>query len=245
MTEKRGRRTLLRDYYESLLIAFVIVNFARVFVFQAFKIPSGSMLETLLVGDHIIVNKFVYGVGSEHQALAPLRTVRRGDVVVFRFPKKPTLDYVKRVVAVPGDELKIRDKRVYVNGRAVEEPYKIHQDELIYPDQPALPEPWRSRDQFGPVRIPEGEYFVLGDNRDQSNDSRYWGTVPRELIRGRAFIVYWSFGGLSVPAGSPARDRFRELGSVLAHFFSKTRWERTFRVIDSGYHYQDQGSPTG
>jgi signal peptidase I len=232
-----SRKSTVREYFEALLIAMIFVNFAKIFVFQAFKIPSGSMLDNLLVGDHIIVNKYVYGPGGPGHGFLGLRDVERGDIVVFRFPQDPTTDFVKRVVGLPGETITIRDKSVYVDGRKLPEPYTIYVDDVTYPAQPALPEPYRSRDQFGPVKVPRGQYFVMGDNRDRSNDSRFWGTVPRSMIKGRALLVYWSYKGIPPPPGSPGSERVKELMRVITRFPSLTRWNRTFFVIDSRYHY--------
>src|SRR5436309_10751362 len=146
------RKSTVREYYEALLIAVIFVNFARIFVFQAFKIPTGSMEDNLKIGDHIIVNKFIYGPngnGSLSRTF-PIREVRRGDIIVFRYPLQPDTDYVKRVIGMPGDVVQIRDKKVSVNGKQLTEPYVIHVDPQTYPLQPALPEPYRSRDPFGP-----------------------------------------------------------------------------------------------
>ena len=233
-------KTPAREYYEALLIAIIFVNFARIFVFQAFKIPTGSMEDNLKVGDHIVVNKFIYGPGSagqERAGLLPLRDIRRGDIIVFRFPEQPATDFIKRVIALPGETVEIRDKQVFVDGKRLDEPYVVFEDPQTYPAGQYLPEPYRSRDQFGPWRVPDGQYFTMGDNRDRSSDSRYWGGVPRALIKGRAFMVYWSFDGASAPAGSHPRERLRELGDVLVNFIPKTRWHRTFYIIDSSYHY--------
>jgi len=233
------KKTTFREYYEALLIAIIFVNFARIFVFQAFKIPTGSMEDNLKIGDHIIVNKFIYGpaVAGPLSALFPLRDVARGDIVVFRYPLQPDTDFVKRVIGLPGDTVSIRDKRVSINGRPLDEPYVVYDDPRIYPDQQFLPEPYRSRDQFGPFVVPEGQYFAMGDNRDRSSDSRYWGTVPRPLIKGRAFMVYWSFDREPPPPGAAAKERAHELVNVLLHFFSDTRWSRTFFIVDSKDHY--------
>lgn len=236
--ERPGKSTS-REYYEALLIAIIFVNFARIFVFQAFKIPTGSMEDNLKIGDHIIVNKFIYGPEADGPlaALFPLRDVERGDIVVFRYPLQPDTDFVKRVVGMPGETVTIRDKSVYVDGKPLDEPYVVYDDPQVYPDQPALPEPFRSRDHFGPYTIPPGQYFVLGDNRDRSSDSRYWGTVPRSMIKGRAFMVYWSFDREPPPPGSPAIERLKELANVVIRFFPDTRWHRTFFIVDSKYHY--------
>ena len=235
--DESARKSTVREYYEALLIAIVFVNFARIFAFQAFKIPSGSMEDNLLVGDHIVVNKFIYGPqAAVAGGLLPLRDVRRGDVIVFRYPEQPDVDFVKRVVALPGETILIRDKKVSVDGRTLDEPYVTLSDHRTYPGGPYLPEPYRSRDQFGPYRVPPGHYFAMGDNRDQSHDSRFWGPVPRSLIKGRAFMVYWSFE-LPPPQGSSLRDRLEELGKVLLYFIPRTRWDRTFFIVDSTHHH--------
>lgn len=239
---ERNRKSTLREYLEALLIAVIFVNFARVFVFQAFKIPTGSMIDNLLVGDHIIVNKFLYGAHGAKFGVFPFRSIGRGDIIVFRYPDDPETDFVKRVVGMPGDTIAIRDKKVYVDGKFLPEPYAVHEDPQVYPLQPALPEPYRSRDQFGPFTVPLDHYFVMGDNRDRSNDSRYWGTVPRSLIKGRALLVYWSFRGTPPLPGSPVAERFKDLVSVATNFFSNTRWDRTFMIVDSKYHYHPESA---
>ncbi len=237
------KKSTLREYFEALLIAMVFVNFARIFVFQAFKIPTGSMIDNLLIGDHIVVNKFIYGApGPWLDGTFPIREIRRGDIVVFRFPEQPDTDFVKRVIGLPDETVMIRDKKVIVDGVALDEPYVLHEDPSVFPAQPGLPEPYRSRDQFGPYVVPRDSYFVMGDNRDRSNDSRYWGVVPRGLIKGRAFLIYWSYRGLPAAPGAPPAERLRELGSVATHFFSRTRWDRTFLIVDSRYHYRESGN---
>src|ERR1043166_3304315 len=236
--EETEKKSTLREYYEALLIAIIFVNFARIFVFQAFKIPTASMEDNLKVGDHIIVNKFIYGpVPMPWLSVFPLRDSRRGYIIVFRYPLQPETDYVKRVIGLPGDTVMIRDKKVYINGNALNEGYTLFEDPMVYPPRPALPEPYRSRDQFGPYSVPDGQYFAMGDNRDRSSDSRYWGTVPRSMIKGRAFMVYWSWGRTPPPADAPPSARLRELAGVLIHFFTQTRWERTFFIVDSKYHF--------
>ena len=238
------KKSTFREYYEALLIAIIFVNFARIFVFQAFKIPTGSMEDNLKVGDHIIVNKFIYGpVPSAWLPYLPLRDIKRGDIIVFRYPLQPDTDYVKRVVGLPGDTVTVRDKKVYINDKALNEPYTLYEDPMVYPPRPALPEPYRSRDQFGPYTVPAGQYFAMGDNRDRSSDSRYWGPVPRSMIKGRAFMVYWSWG--RTPPQNPeasAATHVKELFDVVIHFFGGTRWERTFFIVDSKYHFTPERS---
>lgn len=244
-TDDIEKKSTFREYYEALLIAVIFVNFARIFVFQAFKIPTGSMEDNLKIGDHIIVNKFIYGPFGEERLrnLVPLRDVRRGDIIVFRYPLQPDTDFVKRVVGMPGETVEVRNKKVLINGQPLDEPYVIHEDPEIIPNKPELPEPFRSRDQFGPYMVPDGQYFAMGDNRDRSSDSRYWGTVPRSMIKGRAFMVYWSFRGSPPPPNSPPIERVKELLGVVVHFFTKTRWDRTFLIVDSVYHYHADREP--
>lgn len=237
--EESEKKTTVREYYEALLIAIIFVNFARIFVFQAFKIPSGSMEDNLKVGDHIIVNKFVYGPAGESAlaGLLPIRNVERGDVIVFRYPEDPQTDFVKRVVALPGETVAIRDKQVFIDGRPLDEPYAVFDDDMVFPAEEALPAQYAMRDQMSARRVPEGQYFTMGDNRDRSHDSRFWGFVPKALIKGKAFMVYWSFDGQPPPAGSSLGARLRHLTHVVVNFFSKTRWDRTFFIVDSSYHY--------
>jgi signal peptidase I len=158
-------------------------------VVQAFKIPSGSMIETLTVGDHILVNKFLYGVKIPFtdEILIPVGKPRRGDVIVFKYPQDESKDFIKRVIGEPGDVVEIRNKQVYVNQKSLDEPYAIHQDAVVYTRE-AQP-----RDYYGPITVPQDSYFVMGDNRDHSMDSRYWGFVKLNKIKGKAFLIYWSW----------------------------------------------------
>ena len=234
--DESAKKSTIREYWEALLIAIVFVNFARIFAFQAFKIPSGSMEDNLKIGDHIVVNKFVYGPQTPVlRALLPLRDVRRGDVIVFRNPEDPFEDYVKRVIAMPGESVHIRGKKVFVDGRPLDEPYVVYTDKRVLHVNDA----YATRDHFGPFVVPDDHYFAMGDNRDNSHDSRFWGAVPRSMIKGRAFMVYWSFEPVERPVSGAgqARERVRELASVVRHFFARTRWHRTFFIIDSEHHY--------
>ncbi len=224
-----------REYLEALLIAVIFATFARTYVVQAFKIPSGSMEQNLLIGDHILVNKFIYGpaaLGLE-PALLPVRDVRRGDIVVFKFPEDPYRDFIKRCVGLPGDTVEIRDKDLVLNGEPVDDDsYTWHVDPFIIPRSPFLQNN-RTRDNFGPYTVPEDHYFCMGDNRDNSNDSRVWGAVPREYVKGRAFMVYWSFDSQGPePIEWPGfAGKLRQISQVALHFFTSTRWERTFRIV--------------
>ena len=177
------------EYVEAIIVAFVVAMIIRAFVLQPFSIPSGSMLNTLLIGECVMVNKFIYGIKIPftNDYIVEMGNPKRGDVVVFEFPRNPSDDYIKRIVGVPGDTLTMRDKVLYVNGVKVSEPYAIY-------SRPGVVLP---QDNFGPVTIPAGEYFMMGDNRDDSSDSREWGTVKRNALVGKAWRLYWSSNGLS------------------------------------------------
>ncbi len=227
-------KSLLREYLEALLIAVIFATFARTWVVQAFKIPSGSMEKNLLIGDHILVNKFVYGPRRFpwEEKLLPMRRVRRGDVVVFKFPNEPERDFIKRCVGLPGDTLKLDDKDLYINGRHVDDAaFTYYEDGEIYP-RDLFFHPRRTRDNFGPTTVPSGRYFCMGDNRDNSNDSRYWGPVPESYVKGRAFMVYWSFASDEDQIVWPGyAGKARQIGRVALNFFTQTRWDRTFRIV--------------
>ncbi len=185
------RKSTAREYFESLVVAVILALFVRTFGFQAFKIPTGSMEPNLLVGDHLLVNKFVFGptASGVERALLPVRPVERGDVLVFKFPEDPERDFIKRVIGLPGETLELRGQTIYINGAPLVEPYAHYQT------LPAsLPQADRRR-AYGPVTVPEGHYFMMGDNRDDSEDSRYWGFMPAAYVKGRALFIYWSFGG--------------------------------------------------
>ncbi len=223
-----------REYYEAILVAVIFTLFARTFVAQAFKIPTGSMEDNLLIGDHLFVNKFVYAPHwkTPLHRLLPYRDIRRGDVVVFKYPQDPGRDFIKRAVAVGGDEVVIRDKRMTINAEAEKNPRAIFRDPQIYPDTPLMPESMRRRDQFGPYQVPEYSILCMGDNRDNSYDSRFWGAVPRGYFKGRALFIYWSYE--AAPNSHEWRgwfDRVRQLGSVAVNFFTKTRWSRMFSLV--------------
>lgn len=182
-------KSRLRENLEAIAVAVILALFIRAFVVQAFKIPSGSMLNTLQIGDHILVNKFIYGIKLpfSHIVVIPIKHPRREDIIVFEFPEDPRKDFIKRVIGVPGDVIEIKDKRLYVNHKLMERDYAIYKDPRI------LPAGVQPRDNFGPVTVPEGKLFVMGDNRDQSYDSRFWGFVDYKAVKGKAFIIYWSW----------------------------------------------------
>jgi signal peptidase I len=215
------KKSVVREYFESLVIAVVLALFIRTFVVQAFKIPTGSMEQNLLIGDHLLVNKFVFGpaLGRAETMLLPMKDIRRLDVIVFKYPEDPERDFIKRVIGLPGETVELRNKRVYVNGQRLEEPYVYYLE-----DPPPLPEEMSlsnellgmsgdPRVHYGPVTVPTGHFFVMGDNRDNSQDSRYWGFLPRENIKGKALVIYWSYEA--------------ESGNI----FSATRWSRILRQV--------------
>lgn len=183
------RKGKIRENIEVILVAVLLALFIRAFIVQAFKIPSGSMKQTLLVGDHIFVNKFIYGVKIPfvNKTLIPVTDPERGDIVVFEFPEDPDKDFIKRVVGLPGDVVQIVNKKVYVNGELLDDSH------VIYLDPHILPPRAQPRDNFGPVTVPPDALFVMGDNRDQSYDSRFWGFVNLKAVKGKAFIIYWSW----------------------------------------------------
>lgn len=207
------RKSTLREYIEAILIALLLALFIRTFVVQAFKIPSGSMLNTLLIGDHILVNKFIYGIKNpiNGQTLIPITDPERGDIVVFKYPKNPSQDYIKRVIGIEGDTVTIKDKKVYVNGVPQDEDYVILGEEML----PANVQP---RDNMGPVTVPPNSLFVMGDNRDNSYDSRFWRYVDLQAVKGKAFILYWSVD----------KKRFKW---TPAAFYQSIRWGRIGNLV--------------
>jgi signal peptidase I len=188
------RKSLVREYGEAIVIAIVLALVIRTLVVQAFTIPSGSMMDTLLVGDYILVNKFLYGAELPYTEwrMPGLRDPGRGDIIVFRYPQDEKRDFIKRVVGTPGDHILIRGHDVYVNGERLSEPYVKHTG----PPSPASGQRYCGY-AYGcePTTVPARSYFVMGDNRDNSQDSRYWGFVRREKIKGKAFLIYWSWNG--------------------------------------------------
>jgi signal peptidase I len=185
------RKSQIREMFESICVAVILAFFVRTFVVQAFKIPSGSMEPNLLIGDHLLVNKFVAAptLTRIEDTLLPIESIRRGDVIVFKHPKIPERDLIKRTIGLPGETIELREGHVYINGKALDEPY-VH---FLLPTAADLPT-GDPRRKFGPVTVPAGQYFMMGDNRDNSEDSRYWGFLPREYVKGKALFLYVSFG---------------------------------------------------
>jgi len=226
-----ARKSQAREYLESVVVAVILALFIRTFVVQAFKIPTGSMETNLLIGDHLLVNKLVYSPsagGFEAAALAK-RPIDRGHVVVFKFPEDPARDFIKRVVGLPGETVEIRGKQVYIDNEPLEEPYVHFLEPPRSRDHPEYGLRGEARrDDWGPEVVPDGHLFVLGDNRDNSRDSRFWGFLPIDQVKGRALIVYWSY--------EATREEYHRTGvwewvRDTAMAVGKTRWRRFFHVI--------------
>jgi signal peptidase I len=189
LSRRRKNKSIFREYFEAICVAIILALFIRTFVVQAFKIPSGSMLPTLLIGDHLLVNKFIYGIRVPFtgKILVPIKDPKHGDVVVFRFPKDRSIDYIKRVVGTPGDTVEIKAKKVFINGKPINDAHANVSSSAVL-NAKASP-----RDNFGPILVPADRIFVMGDNRDNSYDSRFWGFVDQQDVLGKAFILYWSW----------------------------------------------------
>ncbi len=208
------RKSTAREYFESICVAVILALFVRTFVVQAFKIPTGSMEPNLLIGDHLLVNKFNFAptlAGVESMVL-PIDPIRRGDIIVFKYPEEPERDFIKRTIGLPGETLELRNKKVFINSMPLDEPY-VH---YLFPPGEENPADFDVRMTYGPVTVPAGHYFMMGDNRDNSQDSRYWGFLPREYVKGKALFVYFSFGD--------------EQGG-LSNLFTSVRWNRIFHQI--------------
>jgi signal peptidase I len=258
--EPAFKKSVAREYLESIVVAVILALFIRTFAIQAFKIPTGSMEDSLLIGDHLLVNKLVYSpsLAPWEDALLGKKPIRRGDVVVFKFPEDPARDFIKRVIGLPGETVEIRDKRVFVNGRRLDEdqqvcvepsrtlpteegraprrtcedadptdggPYRVY---VEAPPRGHDSEAFPIHDGWGPRVVPPGNLLVLGDNRDNSRDSRFWGFLPIDQVKGRALLVYWSY--------EATREEYHPTGVVqwvkdTLSAFGRTRWRRFFHVI--------------
>ena len=210
-------KSRLRENIEAIGVAIILALFIRTFIVQAFKIPSGSMKETLQIGDHILVNKFIYGIKLPYlqSTLIPIKNPSTGDIVVFEFPEDKDKDFIKRVVGVAGDVVEVRDKQVWVNGALQQGSFIVNSDPHIFPGN------MQPRDNFGPKTVPEHSLFVMGDNRDHSYDSRYWGFVNLKAVKGKAFIIYWSWD----------KDNFVFEWEKLGKILKCIRWERLGNIL--------------
>jgi signal peptidase I len=243
-TETAIGKSTAREYLESLVVTVILALFGTTFLVQAFKIPSSSMEDSLLIGDHLMVDKVSYAPDGIWGGVLPYQEIERDQIVVFRYPRDPATYFVKRVIGIPGDRLRLEDKEVFRNGAKLDEPYAVHKSENYEAFRDSFPN-FDSGGGFpdwmidvpeyiegGDLVVPEGHYFVMGDNRDLSSDSRYWGFVPRENIVGNPLILYWSFESSS--------EEYRQSGvanwlgrvvDVVIHFPQKTRWGRMFRLV--------------
>jgi len=228
----RGR---LREWIESLAFTIIFVLVFTRFVAQATQVPTESMKPTIMVGDHFFLDKFAFPANYPEslRPYLPRRKIERGDIIAFRAPDQGEIPFVKRVIGLPGETVEIRDKAVWINGVRLVEPYKIHVDEEVYKVEPWVPEQLYIRDNYGPIHVPEDALFAMGDNRDNSNDSRYWGFVPLEDVIGKPLFVYWSYQNDPYVSGDRTLgDRLSNYASVAVHFFSRTRWFRIGRMVD-------------
>ncbi len=208
--DKEKAKSKVQEYIEAIIIAILIAVVIRTLVIQAYKIPSRSMVPTLQVGDHLLVNKFIYGVKIPiiRKVLIPITDPKRGDIIVFIYPNDRTKDYIKRVIGIGGDKIEIKNKNMFINDKPYKDGFGIYSDNVIYP---AVVQP---RDNFGPVVVPQGSLFVMGDNRDESADSRFWGFVDLKDVEGKALIIYWSWN--SEEQDNPLmKIRWERLGSLL------------------------------
>ena len=247
----RHTHATFAEYLESLLVTVLLALFATTFIVQAFKIPSPSMERTLLVGDHLLVNKFIFGgTGAWYEKLLPYRPLQRGDIIVFKFPYADHQHFVKRVIGLPGDHLKMVDQEVYVNGKVLTEPYVVHDPTVNYDPlnysfpppaaqflmsgvQPEWAHDMHNYIQGSEIVVPPGKYFAMGDNRDRSLDSRFWGFVDRSAIMGRPLFIYWSIDATTADYSGDT-SFLKRLGGVLdtiIHLPQRTRWSRMLRAV--------------
>ncbi len=217
MTTATFQKSTAREYFESIVVAVILALFIRTFVVQAFKIPTGSMEPNLLVGDHLLVNKFIFSPTASwlERTLLPVRPVERGDVLVFKFPEDPERDFIKRIIGLPGETIEVRGTQVLINGTAIPQPFAHF---LLPHDPAAMAADGDPREHYGPVTVPAGHYFAMGDNRDNSQDSRYWGFMPGHYVKGRALMIYWSFDHTPTNSG-------------VAQLLGGTRWSRLLHQI--------------
>jgi len=249
--EEHREETTLSEYLESLLVTVILALFGTTFIVQAFKIPSASMEGTLLIGDHLLVNKFIFGgTGAWYEKFLPYRPLQRGDIIVFKFPYQEHQHFVKRVIGLPGDRVKVVDQNVYVNRKLLNEPYVVHDPNAHYDPlnynfppppsqmiaaglQPEWAHEMRKFQRGDEIVVPPGKYFAMGDNRDQSWDSRFWGFVDHDAIMGRPFLIYWSVDAKSsdYTGESTFWSRLAGVFDTLAHLPTRTRWSRMLHTV--------------
>jgi signal peptidase I len=228
---QKKEKSVFREYFELIAETAVFVFFVMTFVVQAFQIPSGSMIPKLLIGDFLLVNKMAYVRPSFplEGALLPRKPIKRKDIVVFKWPKDLTKDFVKRVIGLEGDKVEIRAKQLYVNDQPVDEPYKIHKDDQAYARDDAYHYDLAIRDNYGPIVVPEGHLFVMGDNRDDSADSRTWGFVPLDNIKGKPWVIYFSY---EAERDAYLKTSLRDRLNKILNLIPKARWGRLLKIIN-------------
>jgi signal peptidase I len=228
--KKKREKSVFREYFELIAETAVFVFFVMTFVVQAFQIPTGSMEPTLLIGDFLLVNKLVYAstASSIEEKILPRKAIRRQDIVVFKYPNDLAKDYVKRVIGLPGEKIEIKNKQAFVNDKPLDEKYKVHNDSQIISKNDYYHYDDTIRDNFGPVTVPAGHIFVMGDNRDNSGDSRYWGFLPLTYVKGRPWMIYFSYRAeRDAYLKTSLKDRLKKL----VNFLPKARWRRILKVI--------------
>jgi signal peptidase I len=236
LTEEKPKspHSTLREYYVTTAVMTIFALFVTTYVVHPMTVPTPSMEPTILVGDRLLIDKFtVRNSFLKAPPLTPQHAVRRGDIIVFKFPNQPDVLYVKRAIGLPGQVIEVREKGVYIDGERLDEPYKVHSDPNVYPAGPVHYFGGESRrDNFGPVQIPAGHYFMMGDNRDDSADSRYFGFLPEDHIVGRPLVVFWSYED---DPGAWRRTSFPDVLKLYAervvYFVTRTRWSRTGHVV--------------
>lgn len=234
--EEQQQYSTLREYFTATVYCTIIALFVTTYVVHPMTVPTPSMEPTILVGDRLLIDKFTFRNGFiSGLPMTPVHEIERGDIVVFKFPEEPEVLYVKRAIGIPGDTLEIKNKTVYVNGEQLEEPYKIHRDSRVFHGNRGSSHFFATnngRDNFGPVTVPEDSYFMMGDNRDNSADSRVFGFLNRDYIVGRPLIVFWSY---SDDSDAYLRTSLPEMAKLYAeriiYFFTKTRWSRMLHFV--------------
>jgi signal peptidase I len=228
------RKGAFREWFESLAFTIIFVLVFTSYVAQATQVPTESMKPTILVGDHFFLDKIAFpaNLPAAIRPYLPHRSIKRRDIIAFQSPTDGNIPFVKRVIGLPGESVAVRGKTVYVNGNKLVEPYKIHVDSTVYSPDPWTPEELKVRDNYGPVTVPPDSYFVMGDNRDNSNDSRYWGFVTRDEIIGKPLFVYWSYeSDPYIPGEKTFREWLDGYVVVAIHFFDRTRWFRIGTIV--------------
>ncbi len=228
--KKKKEKSTFREYFELIAETAIFVFFVMTFVVQAFQIPTGSMEPTLLIGDFLLVNKLIYSNPkfSWERKILPEKKIKRYDIVVFKYPEELSKDFVKRVIALEGEKIEIRNKQVYINGYPIPERYKVHNDDQVYSQSNYYQYDDAIRDNYGPVVVPMGYCFVMGDNRDNSMDSRYWGFLPLDYIKGRPWIIYFSY---KADPDAYLKTSLRDRLNKLVNYIPKARWKRILRII--------------